>query len=134
MSSGQTHTSTGLQQLKEGRLMKHMAERELFSVDYDVPPDRLWDALKRSLRTMDAKEVLDDERSARFATGVTTFSWGQHNVARVEHEDGRSRLDDHGRPKASILTSNLGERMHARRVRTRLTGDIESELSAKAAF
>ena len=114
--------------------MNRMAERELFSRSYDVDAETLWAALKRALRTMDLKEVDDAERSARFSTGVTTFSWGQHNVARVEGEDGRSRLVVHGRPKASILTSNLGERMHARWVRKHLTGDIESELSAKAAF
>src|SRR5881398_1058990 len=86
--------------------MNRMAERELFSRSYEVDADTLWAALKRALRTMDLKEVGDAERSARFSTSVTTFSWGQHNLALVEEDGGRSRLVVRGRPKASFLTTN----------------------------
>ena len=109
-----------------------MAERELFSRSYDVSPDVLWAALKRALRTMDLKEVDDGERLARFSTGVTTFSWGQHNVALVKEEGGRSRLVVRGRPKAELLTSNWGERPHARRVEEQLVEAVEAEVSAGA--
>ena len=112
--------------------MNRMAERELFSRSYDVDAETLWAALKRALRTMDLKEVDDAERSARFSTGVTTFSWGQHNLALVEEEGGRSRLVVRGRPKQSLATTNWGERRHARRVEKQLGGAVDSELSARA--
>jgi len=81
---------------------------------------------------MDLKEVGDAERSARFSTGVTTFSWGQHNLALVEEDGGRSRLVVRGRPKASFLTTNWGEQRHARRVEEQLVAAVNSELSAGA--
>jgi len=112
--------------------MNRMAERELFTIDYAVPPDELWRALKRSLRTMDLKEVAEDDRSARFSTGVTTFSWGEHVVALVEGQDGRSRLVVRGRPKSSIFTTDWGENHHARRVQEHLGESIESALSIDA--
>ena len=112
--------------------MNRMAERELFSRSYEVDADTLWAALKRALRTMDLKEVGDAERSARFSTSVTTFSWGQHNLALVEEDGGRSRLVVRGRPKASFLTTNWGEQRHARRVEEQLVDAVNSELSAGA--
>jgi len=112
--------------------MQRMAERDLFSVDYDVPADRLWEALKRSLQTMDVREVLEGERSARFDSGVTAFSWGEHHLAHVEGHDGHSRLVVRGRPKSSFFTTGFGERRHGRSVEKQLTSAIESELTAGA--
>ena len=109
-----------------------MAERELFTRVYDAAPDELWAALKRALRTMDLKEVDDAERAARFSTGVSTFSWGQHNLALVEGEGDRSRLVVRGRPKGSFLTSEWGERRHASHVERVLVEAVDAELRTSA--
>ncbi|HEY3188234.1 MAG TPA: hypothetical protein VGJ70_12220 [Solirubrobacteraceae bacterium] len=106
-----------------------MSERELFRRSYDIDAETLWAALRRALRTMDLKEVDEAERSARFSTGVLSWwSWGQHNLALVEEEGGRSRLVVRGRPKASLFTTDWGERRHARQVEKQLVDAVDSEL------
>lgn len=112
------------------RLMGAMEEKELFTKRFDaVDPEALWAALKRSLATMDLKDADDRAMVARFATGLSTWSWGQNNIAYVTAPDtGGSLLTVRGRPKASLLTSGFGERRHASGLEKQLLADVEALL------
>lgn len=111
--------------------MGRMDERELFARRFDaVDPDSLWSAVKRTLATMDLKDADDKARVARFSTGTSTWSWGQHMLAEVtEGPSGGSTLTVRGRPKASFWTSNWGESRHASGVEEQLVADVESALT-----
>ncbi len=109
-------------------------ERELFTHPYpSVDPAALWPALKRSLETMDLREVDDQQKSARFGTPVSMTSWGEYMIASVEPgESGGARLRVRGRPKAAnrlLLTSKWGEDIHSRKVEKDLVAGIDGALA-----
>ena len=111
-----------------------MDERELFARTYaDTSPEELWAAVKRALATMDLRATDDDERMARFGSGVSLTSWGQHLVATVSDSDGGSVLSVRGRPKGSLLTTQWGEDIHARKVEEQVATSVESALRAQGA-
>ena len=110
-----------------------MLERELFARTYaDVKPDDLWVALKRALATWDLRAVDEDERSARFSTGVSLTSWGQHLFATVSDSDGGSVLSVRGRPKGTLLSTKTGEDRHARKVEKELVDSLDRVLTGVA--
>lgn len=110
--------------------MGTMSEREIFSRRFEgAEPDRLWAALKRALATRDLKDTDDAARVARFSTGVSVWSWGQHMLASVSASDsGGSVLTVRGRPKASLLTTGWGERRDGRKAEKQLLSDVEAAL------
>lgn len=69
-------------------------EEELFTIDYPArDADEVWPALRRALATMDLEDPDDAERTARFSTGVSLTSWGEHMIARVtEAPTGGARI------------------------------------------
>jgi hypothetical protein len=114
--------------------MRRMDERELFAQRFDdIDPDALWAALKRALATMDRLRPDDTTRIARFSTGTSATSWGQHHLAEVtETAPSGSTLTVRGRPKASFLTTNWGEKRHAHGVERQLIADVEVLLQSQA--
>jgi len=99
-----------------------MDERELFSRRYEIDAAALWTALRRALATMDLREADDATRTARFGSGVTWTSWGQHLLATVtEDPTGGATLTVRGRPKGSFLSSEWGERLHAQEIEGQIT-------------
>jgi hypothetical protein len=112
--------------------MRLMEERELFTHRFNgVDPDAVWSALKRVLATMDLTGADDTARVARFSTGASATSWGQHIVAQVvERAPSGTILTVRGRPKASLLTTPWGEKRHARGVERQITADIEANLAS----
>lgn len=105
-------------------------EQELFVIDYPArQPDEVWPALQRALATMDLKEADGDRMTARFSTGVTLTSWGEHMLARVSGVDhGGARVTVRGRPKGSFLTTQWGEDLHAAEVERDLRRSIDDAL------
>ena len=76
-------------------------EQELFVLDYPARrPDQVWSALQRALATMDLKDADADRMTARFSTGVTLTSWGNHMLATVAANGAGARVTVRGRPKA----------------------------------
>lgn len=104
-------------------------EQELFVIDYPVrPADVVWPALNRALATMDLRDVDDSAMTARFATGVSLTSWGEHMIAQVDQRAEGSRVTVRGRPKGSFLTTSWGEDVHARGVEKDLRTAIDDAL------
>jgi hypothetical protein len=105
-------------------------EQELFVIDYPArQPDEVWGALQRALATMDIKETDDDQRVARFSTGITLTSWGEHMLASVtDSAGGGSRITVRGRPKGSFLTTQWGEDLHAGEIERDLRRSIDDAL------
>ena len=105
-------------------------EQELFVIDYPArQPQEVWPALKRALATMDLQDPDDEAMTARFGTGVSLTSWGEHMLAKVSGTDGGgSRITVRGRPKGSFLTTQLGEDLHAREVERDLRQSIDDAL------
>lgn len=105
-------------------------EQELFVIEYPArQPDEVWSALQRALATMDLKEADDGQMVARFSTGVTLTSWGEHMLAAVAGTDGGgARITVRGRPKGSFLTTGIGEDLHAREVEKDLRRSIDDAL------
>jgi hypothetical protein len=105
-------------------------QQELFVIDYPArQPDEVWSALQRALATMDLKNTDDEQRTARFSTGVTLTSWGEHMLARVSGlGGGGARLTVRGRPKGSFLTTRWGEDLHAAEVEQDLRRSIDDAL------
>lgn len=105
-------------------------EEELFTIDYPArDADEVWPALQRALATMDLQDPDDAERTARFSTGVSLTSWGEHMIARVtEVPAGGARITVRGRAKGSFLTTKWGEDVHAREVEKDLTASVDDAL------
>jgi hypothetical protein len=105
-------------------------EQEMFVIDYPARrPDEVWGALQRALATMDVKEADAEQMTARFSTGITLTSWGEHMLARVTDTDGGgARVTVRGRPKGSFLTTGWGEDLHAREVEKDLRRSIDDAL------
>ena len=113
--------------------MTLLDERELFTRTYaGTSADQLWAAVKRALATMDLRATDDEERMARFASGVSLTSWGQHLMATVSDSDGGSVLSVRGRPKASLLTTRWGEDIHVHKVEEQIVRSVEAALPARA--
>jgi hypothetical protein len=106
-------------------------EQELFVIDYPArQPQEVWMALKRALATMDLQDPDDEAMTARFSTGVSLTSWGEHMLATVSGSaDGGARITVRGRPKGSFLTTQLGEDLHAREVEKDLRRSIDDALA-----
>lgn len=110
--------------------MSVMDEHEVFSRRYDgVEPAQLWPAVKRALATMDLREVDDEQRSARFKTGVSLTSWGQNMLASVRDDEGAATLVVRGRPKGSLLTTRIGEDLHEQGVEKQVVDAIDAALA-----
>lgn len=109
-------------------------EQELFTVDYPARTvDEVWQALRRALATMDLKDPDEAERTARFGTGVSLTSWGEHMLARVvDLPTGGARVIVRGRPKGSFLTTSWGEDVHARQVESDLRRSVDDALVQRA--
>lgn len=105
-------------------------EQELFVLDYPArQPEAVWAALQRALATMDLKQADDDQMTARFSTGITLTSWGEHMLARVSGVDGGgARVTVRGRPKGSFLTTSWGEDRHAAEIENDLRRSIDDAL------
>jgi hypothetical protein len=103
-------------------------ETELFVLSYPQEPETVWQAFKRALATMDLREVDDANRTARFGSGMSWTSWGEHTLGQVEPAAGGSRLRVRGRPKHGFLTTRIGEKIHARGVRRDLEQALGSAL------
>ena len=105
-------------------------EQELFVIDYPArQPAEVWPALQRALATMDLKDADSDRMTARFSTGVTLTSWGEHMLATVSGtEVGGTRVTVRGRPKGSFLTTQWGEDLHAREIEKDLRRSIDDAL------
>lgn len=104
-------------------------EQELFVIDYPArSADAVWSALNRALATMDLRDVDDAAMTARFATGVSMTSWGEHMLARVTQHGQGSRVTVRGRPKGSFLTTGWGEDLHALGVEKDLRHSIDDAL------
>lgn len=108
-------------------------EQELFTIDYPArDAAEVWPALTSALATMDLKDADDAERTARFSTGVTLTSWGEHMIARVaELPTGGARIIVRGRAKGSFLTTGWGEDLHAREVEKDLQTSIDDALAQR---
>lgn len=107
--------------------MSVMDERERFSRHYPIDPATLWVALRRALATMDLREADDASHTARFGSGVTLTSWGQHLIAEVTAAaEGGATLTVRGRPKGSFLSSNWGERVHAETIERQVTRALDA--------
>ena len=106
-------------------------EQELFVIDYPArQPEEDWPALKRALATMDLQAPDDEAMTARFGTGVSLTSWGEHMLAMVSGGiNGGSRITVRGRPKGSFLTTQWGEDLHAREVERDLRRSIDDALA-----
>lgn len=109
-------------------------EEELFTLDYPArEADEVWQALKRALATMDLEDPDDVDRTARFSSGVSLTSWGEHMIARVTPSAaGGARITVRGRPKGSFLTTNWGEDVHAREVERDLRASVDDALVQNA--
>lgn len=105
-------------------------EHELFVIDYPArQPAEVWTALKRALATMDLQDPDDHAMTARFSTGVSSTSWGEHMLAVVGRaQDTGARVTIRGRAKGSFLTTKLGEDLHARGVEKDLRTAIDDAL------
>lgn len=106
-----------------------MDERELFTESFDASEEATWQALKRALQTMDLSEVDESARRARFSTGVSLTSWGEHMIAQVTGDERRSTITVHGRPKGSLLTTEWGEDLHAKGVQKDIRRAVENVLA-----
>lgn len=104
-------------------------ERELFTEDFDQSPDQVWEALKHALATRDLKDADDTAHSARFSTGVSLTSWGEHMVAEVVPDGTGAQLRVRGRAKNGFLTTSWGEDAHASKVQRDLRSEIERALA-----
>ena len=92
-------------------------------------PKETWPALQRALATMDLKDADSDRMTARFSTGVTLTSWGEHMIATVAPgSSGGTRVTVRGRPKGSFLTTSWGEDVHATQVERDLRASIDDAL------
>ena len=113
--------------------MNVMEEREFFRREFEgVDADALWSAVKRALATQDLKDADDSERTARFATGMGVWSWGQNLLVRVE-EGVAPTVVVRGRPKSSFLSSNFGETREAKKLEEQFVPDIEVALEEQRA-
>lgn len=109
-------------------------ERELFSRHYqDVEPEALWSAVKGALATMDMSHADEAARSARFSSGVSLTSWGEHMLALISGAGpAGSVLSVRVRAKGSFLTTKWGEDLHARGVEEQLVRAIDAALTRAA--
>ena len=107
------------------------SESELFSIDYpDHEPEEVWQAVRSALITMDLRDPDDASRTARFSSGVSSTSWGEHMIAVVTPGSaGGAHVTVWGRPKHSFLTTKVGEDVHARQVKKDLRESIGDALS-----
>ncbi len=113
--------------------MSLMDERELFTRTYaGTSADELWAAVKRALATMDLRATDEAQRMARFGSGVSLTSWGQHLMATVGDSNGGSVLTVRGRPKGSLLTTTWGEDIHMRKVEQQIVRSVEAALREHA--
>lgn len=105
-------------------------EQELFVIDYPArQPDEVWPALRRALATMDLRDADEAARTARFSTGVSLTSWGEHMIAAVSGSNGHgARVTVRGRPRGSFLTTSWGEDVHAAGVERDLRRAIDDAL------
>lgn len=107
-------------------------EMELFQLRYGKGPDEVWAALKSTMATFDLREADDASRMARFSTGISTTSWGEHMVATVAGEGDGAVIHVRGRPKGSFLTTRIGERIHASGVRKDIERALRRDLGPAA--
>ena len=108
-----------------------MDEQELFVIDYPArTTDEVWPALQRALATMGMQDADEAGMTARFSTGVSLTSWGEHMLAEVQPgaADG-SRVTVRGRPKGSLFTTGWGEDVHAQGVEKDLRTAIDDALA-----
>lgn len=104
-------------------------EHELFTEAYDTDPETVWEAVTHALATMDLREADDASRTARFTTGMSLTSWGEHMVVSVSPAGQRTQLTVRGRPKGSFLTTKWGEKQHVRSVQRHLLGAVARRLA-----
>lgn len=105
-------------------------EQELFTIDYPARDvEEVWHALRRALSTMDLQDPDDAAHTARFSTGVSLTSWGEHMIARVaQGSTGGARVTVRGRAKGSLLTTEWGEEIHAAGVEKDLRTAVDDAL------
>lgn len=108
-----------------------MDEQELFVIDYPArTADEVWPALHRALSTMDLQDADEAQRTARFSTGVSLTSWGEHMLVQVHPSGDRgTRVTVRGRPKGSLFTTSWGEDLHAQGVEKDLRAAIDDALA-----
>jgi hypothetical protein len=71
--------------------------------------------------------------TARFSSGVSLTSWGEHMIATVASaSSGGTRITVRGRPKGPFLTTGWGEDVHAREVEKDLRASIDDALVQQA--
>lgn len=107
-----------------------MDEQELFVIDYPVRSSQeVWPALRRALSTMDLQDADDAGMTARFSTGISLTSWGEHMLAQVAGSGSEgARVTVRGRPKGSFLTTSWGEDVHAQGIEKQLRAAIDDAL------
>jgi len=110
------------------------SEEELFVIDYPArSAGEVWPALTRALATVDLQDPDEERMTARFSTGISSTSWGQHMLATVtEVPAGGARVTVRGRPKGSFLTTGWGEDLHARGIEKDLRESIDDALVQQA--
>lgn len=110
-----------------------MADLQAFTRHYDVPPERLWEALQTAVPQTEAKITDIDEEARRisFSTGILFpfTSWGQSLKAQVSPSDrGGSLLRVSGKPKSRFLSTKWGEDAQAAQWERRLTSALDEAL------
>lgn len=104
---------------------------QVFALSVPVDPPRVWSLLPDVIRKMDGASVrsTDDEAMALdFATGTTTTSWGEEMRVTVHPAGDGSSLRVEGSPTHTLLTTNVGERAHARTIRGRMVEEMQDQL------
>ena len=106
-----------------------LEEQELFVIDYPArSAGDVWRALTRALATMDLQDSDDAAMTARFTSGVSMTSWGEHLLAGVASRGDGARVTVRGRPKGSFLTTGWGEDVHARGIEKELRQAVDDAL------
>ncbi|WP_344588382.1 hypothetical protein [Actinomadura vinacea] len=103
-------------------------EIELFTLEYPHDPQVVWSALCRATATMGQARTDDSAMTVQFSTGVSLTSWGEHMIAQVAPARQGAQVVVRGRPKGSFLTTELGEKIHARGIRKDLEQAMEGAL------
>lgn len=93
-----------------------MRQKQVLIKHYSVTPDRLWEAIKQVLITVDGitlDRADDDQKTAFFKTGVTLTSWGQNMIAQIQPiSPNQVQLQINGQIRHTFLASNWGEKLH----------------------
>lgn len=79
---------------------------------------------------MDLRDSNESTHTARFSTGISSTSWGEHMMGQVRGDGGGTSIVVRGRPKGSFLTTRIGEKIHASGIRRDLQRALDDALAA----